>query len=72
MSDDRIGRILIFFKKFFRTGKSDLVDVFLHILACHADAMIADRESAGFLVDRHGDFHVAELAFVFSERRQRL
>ena len=53
------------------TTNPKVVDVFVDILGGHAYAAVGDGEGAFLLVDGDGDVEVAELAFIFAERRER-
>ena len=68
VSDDAVGGIFIFLKKFFRPRECNLIDIFIDIRSIHSDAMIGDGKSAGFLIYGNLYIHLAESALEFAER----
>ena len=62
MSDDGIGVLLVFVKEVGHSRESYLVDIFVYLLLGHSDAVVADGQGSGLLVE--GDAHggVANLA----------
>ena len=56
MTDDLVGFVLVFLHEFLGTREGDLVDVFVHLFAGHANPVVANGDGAGFLVE--DDFHL--------------
>jgi hypothetical protein len=54
--DLAIATVFIFLDEFFGAGEGDLVDVLLHLVGGHADAVVCDRELFVVFVDRNLDF----------------
>ena len=66
MSDDGIGIFFILVEEVVSSGEGYLVDVFVYLLFCHADASVADGQSASFLVERYVYCEVSCLFFQFA------
>ena len=62
MSNDGIGVLLVFVEEVGHSRESYLVDIFVYLLLGHSDAVVADGQGSGLLVE--GDAHggVAYLA----------
>ncbi len=71
---DDVGSIgpLVFGQEVFRTGKGDLVDVFVHLLGCHAYTAVDDTDGLVLLVDLYLDGQVAQLTVGLAETYQTL
>ena len=70
VTDYVVGVVFVLCQKIFGTGECNLVDVFVNIFGCHAYAVVADCECAGFLIDRNRDLKLAYFAFEIAERRE--
>ena len=68
MTDNAVGGVLVFFEEFLGARESNLVDVFLDVVGCHADAVVADGKGAFFLVDCNGYLEVTKFALELAER----
>ena len=64
MADDRITFLLVLLQEVFGTGEGHLVDVALHLISVHADAVIGDREGLRFAVDSDRDQALRPLAAI--------
>ena len=64
MADDRITFLLVLLQEVFGTGEGHLVDVALHLISVHADAVIGDREGLRFAVDSDRDHALRTLAAI--------
>ena len=68
----RIGIVLVFVEEFFRTRESNLVDVFVYLVGCHAHAVVRYGKSTGLFIDCDIDFQIACFSLVFADRSQSL
>ena len=64
MADDRITFLLVFFQEVFGTGEGHLIDVALHLIGSHADAVIGDREGLRLAIDSDRDHALRPLAAI--------
>lgn len=71
MTDYVVGCVLIFLKEFLSSRKSDLVDVFVHIILVHTDTSVGHSKGPFFFVNAHTHIKSAKLTFVFAKRRER-
>ena len=62
MADNGCGIVLILLQELVRAGEGDLVDVLIDFFGGHANATVANRERAGFLVEADAHRLVAHLA----------
>ena len=68
------GRVLllVLLHKLGGTGEGNLVDVLLDFLTGHAQAVVGNRDFAGFFVYGHAHFQLAQLAFELAQLGQAL
>ena len=73
MADD-VGGILsfVFGEEVLCTGKCDLVDVFVHLLGAHTDAVVNDAYGFVIFVHLYLNGEVTQFAVGFAQRGQRL
>ena len=69
MADDRITFLLVLLEEVFGTGEGHLVDVALHLISVHADAVIGDGEGLRFAIDSDRDHALRTLAAIASHGR---
>ena len=68
MADNTV--VFVFFQKLARTGKSDLVEVFLHLIRSHTDAAVADNDTFCITFTNYFDMRIADFAFHFAAAGQ--
>ena len=68
----RIGIVLVFVEEFFRTRESNLVDVFVYLVGCHAHAVVRYGKSTGLFINSHINFQITCFSLVFADRSQSL
>ena len=66
----RIGIVLVFVEEFFRTRESNLVDVFVYLVGCHAHAVVGNSYRTGLFIDCDIDFQIACFTLELSYRGQ--
>ena len=69
VADDRVVLALVLLQEILGTGKGHLVDVALHLIGVHADAVVRDGQRLGLAVDADVDQPLRALAAVASHRR---
>ena len=69
VADDRVVFLLVFLEEVFGAGKGHLVDVALHLIDIHADAVVGDGEGVGLAVDADRNLGFRPFAAVASHRR---
>ena len=72
MSDDGIGRILVFVEEVGYTREGNLIDVLVNLLFGHTNASVADSQRLSLLVECNSDSHVAQFALEVATIGQRL
>ena len=72
MPDDGLGVVLVFLHELLGAGERDLVDVLIHLLGRHTDAVVRNRQRAGLRVGRHGNAQAFDIALELARRSQRL
>ena len=72
MTDNGFRFVLILREELLGAGESDLVDVFIDLLSGHAYSVIRDRQGLLILIYGHAYTQIAQIAFHFADRRQRL
>ena len=55
MANDGVAFLFVFFEEVFGAGERHLVDIALHLIGGHADAVVGDGEGVGFPVDPDAD-----------------
>ena len=69
MANDGVVFALVFLQEFLGAGESHLVDVALHFISVHADAVVADGEGFGVAIDLDADQSLGAFAAVTSHGR---
>ena len=69
VADDRVALALVLLQEILGTGEGHLVDVALHLIGVHADAVVRDGERLGLAVDADVDQSFGALAAVAGHRR---
>ena len=65
-----IGFPFVFFYKFFGSRKSNLVDVFVHLLGSHSNAIVFDGKRFGFFVNHNFNGKIAQFFFNITHRSE--
>ena len=69
VADDGIILAFIFLQEFLGAGEGHLVDVALHLIGRHADAVVADRDRFGFAINADADLSFFALAAIAAHGR---
>ena len=64
MANDRVVLLFVFFEEVLGAGEGHLVDVALHLVGSHADAVVGDGEGLGLAVDPDADLPLTAFAAV--------
>ena len=66
MANDGVIFLFVFLEEILSTGKGHLIDVALHFIGCHADAVVGDGQSLGLAINPDANAAVFTLTAISS------
>ena len=69
MANDCVVLLFVFLEKILSAGKRHLIDVALHLIGCHADAVVADGQGLGLAINPDANAAFLPLTAIASHGR---